>query len=102
MNLISHMSYEQAERLHPISQPIIEHFALAPFQVQAERSQRVLSPSWSCLDQRPIRGRQRRTCVDIWEVIHAAKTKPFGFMPFYPDPGLGEAQKWPITIHMCR
>ena len=27
--------------------------------------------------------------VDIWEVIHAADTKPFGFMPFYPGPGLG-------------
>ena len=27
--------------------------------------------------------------VDIWEVIDAAKSKPFGFMPFYPGPGLG-------------
>ncbi|MDA0999383.1 MAG: nucleotide sugar dehydrogenase [bacterium] len=27
--------------------------------------------------------------VDIWEVVDAAKTKPFGFMPFYPGPGLG-------------
>ena len=27
--------------------------------------------------------------VDIWEVIDAAKTKPFGFMPFYPGPGVG-------------
>lgn len=27
--------------------------------------------------------------VDIWNVINAAKTKPFGFMPFYPGPGLG-------------
>lgn len=27
--------------------------------------------------------------VDAWEVINAAKTKPFGFMPFYPGPGLG-------------
>src|SRR5262249_47474576 len=26
---------------------------------------------------------------DVWEVIGAAKTKPFGFMPFYPGPGLG-------------
>jgi UDP-N-acetyl-D-glucosamine dehydrogenase len=30
-----------------------------------------------------------RMGVDIWEVIEAAKTKPFGFMPFYPGPGLG-------------
>ena len=30
-----------------------------------------------------------RLGVDIWEVIDAAKTKPFGFMPFYPGPGLG-------------
>ena len=30
-----------------------------------------------------------RMGIDIWEVIEAAKTKPFGFMPFYPGPGLG-------------
>jgi UDP-N-acetyl-D-glucosamine dehydrogenase len=30
-----------------------------------------------------------RMGVDIWEVVEAAKTKPFGFMPFYPGPGLG-------------
>jgi UDP-N-acetyl-D-glucosamine dehydrogenase len=27
--------------------------------------------------------------INVWEVIEAAKTKPFGFMPFYPGPGLG-------------
>ncbi len=27
--------------------------------------------------------------IDVWDVINAAKTKPFGFMPFYPGPGLG-------------
>lgn len=27
--------------------------------------------------------------IDVWEVIEAAKSKPFGFMPFYPGPGLG-------------
>lgn len=27
--------------------------------------------------------------TDVWEIIEAAKTKPFGFMPFYPGPGLG-------------
>jgi UDP-N-acetyl-D-glucosamine dehydrogenase len=30
-----------------------------------------------------------RLKVDVWEVIEAANTKPFGFMPFYPGPGLG-------------
>lgn len=30
-----------------------------------------------------------RMGIDIWEVIEAAKSKPFGFMPFYPGPGLG-------------
>jgi UDP-N-acetyl-D-glucosamine dehydrogenase len=29
------------------------------------------------------------TGIDVWEVIKAASTKPFGFMPFYPGPGLG-------------
>ena len=30
-----------------------------------------------------------RMNIDIWEVIRAASTKPFGFQPFYPGPGLG-------------
>ncbi len=30
-----------------------------------------------------------RMGIDVWEVIDAAATKPFGFMPFYPGPGLG-------------
>jgi UDP-N-acetyl-D-glucosamine dehydrogenase len=30
-----------------------------------------------------------RMDIDIWEVVEAAKTKPFGFMPFYPGPGVG-------------
>ncbi|MGB9769015.1 MAG: nucleotide sugar dehydrogenase [Dictyoglomus turgidum] len=31
----------------------------------------------------------RKMNIDIWEVISAASTKPYGFMPFYPGPGLG-------------
>jgi UDP-N-acetyl-D-glucosamine dehydrogenase len=31
----------------------------------------------------------RRLDISVWEVIRAAATKPFGFMPFYPGPGLG-------------
>lgn len=31
----------------------------------------------------------RRLGISVWEVIDAASTKPFGFMPFYPGPGLG-------------
>jgi UDP-N-acetyl-D-glucosamine dehydrogenase len=30
-----------------------------------------------------------RLQIDVWEIIDAAKSKPFGFMPFYPGPGLG-------------
>jgi UDP-N-acetyl-D-glucosamine dehydrogenase len=30
-----------------------------------------------------------RMGIDVWEVVNAARTKPFGFMPFYPGPGLG-------------
>ena len=32
-----------------------------------------------------------RMAIDVWEVVDAAKTKPFGFMAFYPGPGLGRA-----------
>jgi len=31
----------------------------------------------------------RRMNIDVWEVIQAASSKPFGFMPFYPGPGVG-------------
>ncbi|WP_422445700.1 nucleotide sugar dehydrogenase [Thermoanaerobacterium sp. DL9XJH110] len=31
----------------------------------------------------------RRMGIDVWEVIEAASTKPYGFMPFYPGPGIG-------------
>lgn len=30
-----------------------------------------------------------RMDIDVWEVVEAAKTKPFGYMPFYPGPGIG-------------
>jgi hypothetical protein len=30
-----------------------------------------------------------RLGIDVWEVVRAAATKPFGFMPFFPGPGLG-------------
>jgi UDP-N-acetyl-D-glucosamine dehydrogenase len=36
--------------------------------------------------------------INIWEVIEAAHTKPFGFMPFYPGPGLG-GQRIPVDPH---
>jgi UDP-N-acetyl-D-glucosamine dehydrogenase len=32
---------------------------------------------------------ERMGGIDVWEVIEAAKTKPFGYMPFYPGPGVG-------------
>jgi UDP-N-acetyl-D-glucosamine dehydrogenase len=31
----------------------------------------------------------RRLGLDVWEIVEAAATKPFGFMPFYPGPGIG-------------
>ena len=40
-----------------------------------------------------------RMDLDVWEVIDAAKTKPFGFMPFYPGPGLG-GHCIPIDPHL--
>src|SRR5262249_34167222 len=36
-----------------------------------------------------LKGVFQRMGIDIWEVIAAAKTKPFGFQAFYPGPGLG-------------
>ncbi len=36
-----------------------------------------------------LRAIYRKMDIDIWEVIEAAKSIPFGYMPFYPGPGLG-------------
>ena len=39
--------------------------------------------------------------VDLYEVIRAAATKPFGFMPFFPGPGLGgHCSNRPILLNM--
>jgi UDP-N-acetyl-D-glucosamine dehydrogenase len=42
-----------------------------------------------------------RMGIDVWEVIDAAATKPFGFMPFYPGPGIG-GHCIPPTPSTCR
>jgi len=35
--------------------------------------------------------------IDTWQVVKAASTKPFGFTPFYPGPGLGRATAYRLT-----
>ena len=42
-----------------------------------------------------------RMDIDVWQVIEAAATKPFGFMPFFPGPGLGGTAS-PSIRFTCR
>jgi len=48
--------------------------------------------TFSC-DQYRMANEMAKVCnalnIDTWEVVRAAATKPFGFMPFYPGPGIG-------------
>ena len=40
--------------------------------------------------------------INVWEVIEAAKTKPFGFMPFYPGPGLGAGSGYLVAKELTK
>jgi UDP-N-acetyl-D-glucosamine dehydrogenase len=68
------------ESVHPVSNP------------QAAEMVKLLENSFRAINigfVNELAQMCHRLGVDVWEVIEAAKTKPFGFMPFYPGPGLG-------------
>lgn len=74
--------YEAAinARTHPVSSPRV-----AEMSKLLENTFRVVNVSL----MNELSQLCDRMGVDIWEVIQAASTKPFGFMPFYPGPGVG-------------
>jgi len=74
--------YEQVidGNIHPVSSP-----AVAEMEKLLENIFRVVNISLV----NELAMLADRMDIDIWEVIEAAKTKPFGFMAFYPGPGLG-------------
>ena len=73
--------YQQfIERIIPVSSP------------ESAEMVKLLENTFRCVNIALV-NEMARMChklgINVWEVIEAAKTKPFGFMPFYPGPGLG-------------
>ncbi len=59
---------------------------------EAAESSKILENTFRCVNIALVNEMKMlfdRMGIDVWEVIRAASTKPFGFMPFYPGPGLG-------------
>ncbi len=67
-------------RVHMVSSP-----KAAEMTKLLENSFRIVNISW----MNEVAQMCHRLGIDVWEVIAAAKTKPFGFMPFYPGLGIG-------------
>ena len=73
--------YQQAiERVHPVASP--EAAEMVKLLENTFRSVNIALANETAL-------MCDRLGIDVWEVIDAASTKPFGFMPFYPGPGIG-------------
>ena len=59
---------------------------------EAAEASKILENTYRCVNIALVNELKQlfdRMGIDVWEVIRAAATKPFGFMPFYPGPGLG-------------
>jgi UDP-N-acetyl-D-glucosamine dehydrogenase len=78
---IAHMVYELAiDTVIPVS------------SVEAAEATKILENVYRCINIAMVNELKMvfdRMGIDVWEVIRAAGTKPFGFSPFYPGPGLG-------------
>ncbi len=68
------------KQIHPVSSP-----EAAEMTKLLENSFRIINIGWI----NEVAMMCEKLGIDIWEVIEAAKTKPFGFMPFYPGLGVG-------------
>ena len=69
----------------------LKHWCPCPVAVPAEAT-KLLENVFRCVNIALVNELKiiyQEMGIDIWEVIEAAKTKPFGYMPFYPGPGLG-------------
>lgn len=78
---MTQMLYGQIiKHVHPVSSPKV-----AEMTKLLENSFRIVNIGWI----NEVAQMCHKLGVDVWEVIEAAKTKPFGFMPFYPGLGVG-------------
>jgi UDP-N-acetyl-D-glucosamine dehydrogenase len=81
-------SHELAVELY---RPVVPQVVEAPSAEVAEAC-KILENTYRCVNIALVNELKilfEKMGIDIWEVIRAASTKPFGFQPFYPGPGLG-------------
>ena len=78
---LTQMLYQQIiAHVHAVSSPKV-----AEMTKLLENSFRIVNIGWI----NEVAQMCHKLGIDVWEVIEAAKTKPFGFMPFYPGLGVG-------------
>jgi UDP-N-acetyl-D-glucosamine dehydrogenase len=85
---LSNASLKAAEALYRAITPK----TVAVSSLEAAEATKLLENVFRCVNIAMINELKQlftRMGIDVWEVIEAAKSKPFGFMPFYPGPGLG-------------
>lgn len=89
--IIGAVNGASARAAHALYSRVFDRVVLVSSSRTAEMA-KILENTYRCVNIALVNELKllcQRMGIDIWEVIEAAKTKPFGFTPFYPGPGLG-------------